>query len=240
MPKNSRPWFWIAVLTAVITLFAGYLYAAPAKPAPAATTPAPLPTCPARPCTFAGGLVGEVTSETPKKVAGLLAAATAAAADDILIVIDSPGGHSGASTQVFRLLRDSSIPVTCVVPRMAASGAFLILQGCKTRLALPEAKLMVHGAAVVLALPPGATLVLTRPELRALLAELDVETAATLAPVARRIGMALDALLARVEHGDWEMGSGEALRHNIIDDVVDSLQDVPARLAARHRPAATK
>jgi len=67
------------------------------------------------------------------------------ATEPILLWIDSPGGQTLPALSIFNLLKVSQAPVHGLVTYIAASGASLVLQGCKLRCCLEHSRIHLHG-----------------------------------------------------------------------------------------------
>lgn len=90
---------------------------------------------------ISGGITPDVSNKFGKAIVWLNSQSTT---KDIAVYIDSPGGSVSAGLDIYDMMKHSSAPITGIVYRRAHSMASLILQGCKTRCALPHADLLVH------------------------------------------------------------------------------------------------
>jgi ATP-dependent Clp protease protease subunit len=133
---------------------------------------------------------------------------------DIHLYINSPGGSVSAGMSIFDTMQFIKPQVSTLCMGMAASmGAFLLAAGAKgKRLALPNAKIMIHQ-------PLGGTqgqatdieihareILKTREQLNRILAE--------------RCGQSLEKIQADTER-DYYMSAAEAQAYGLIDQVVE-------------------
>ena len=68
--------------------------------------------------------------------------------EPIDMYFDSPGGSVAAGLDIYDMVRHSKAPVTGIIYRHADSMAAVIIQGCTTRQALPNADLLIHGVRI--------------------------------------------------------------------------------------------
>ncbi len=164
---------------------------------------------------------GEISPETARAFAGELREARAAGATEVEILINSPGGYLQSSIAMYRALLASGLHSRCEVRGFAASGAFLLLQGCERRAMTWTSTLITHRPYIKVPVSGGAFFV-------------TVETASTMAnelsgasldfdiPISRRLGMSLSSYLHRVGNGhNWEMDARDAVLNGAVDEVID-------------------
>lgn len=181
---------------------------------------------------------GEVTQNTAVGFHFFLDAARSANSD-LAIIIDSPGGDADAGLDMYNALRKSGLRSKCVVPRFAASAAFLILQGCDVRLAVAGAQLVTHRAKQVTVMRgelketdgqlAAIQVELTPEELQELTAKIMQANAHLIklalefdSIIAARMGLSLGEYLKKVSDGKaWEMTAAEAAAAHAVDGVLD-------------------
>lgn len=65
--------------------------------------------------------------------------------DPVALIIDSPGGSTDAAWQLYDFIRGClPMPIDAVIVGAASSSAALIVQACRQRLALPNARMLIH------------------------------------------------------------------------------------------------
>lgn len=166
-------------------------------------------------------LIGAITEETGKAFERFILEAKKDKAE-VTVEIDSPGGDSLPALSIYNGLRGSGLRSTCTVRGMAASGAFLVLQGCSVRLAVPDAQLITHRAyAEVSPPPPGVPLRITPEMARKLTDSLETLSSAIDTLICRAMKMDSKAYMAKVANGQtWEMTAVEALGARALDRVL--------------------
>ncbi len=187
--------------------------------------------CTSDPCVVGITIDGTIMPPEDLQILVFLLQAQTEGAKAIVIHINSPGGSFPTSRRIFRILKNSSIPTYCVVNGLAASGAFYALQGCTERVAVKDAKLLAHHPAFMLKedSPP-----LTKSILKELLAEIEKLSMLMISDLAPRMHMTVDALLSRLDQGDWVMTADEALKANAIDKIVPDVKTYIKEVMKRH------
>jgi ATP-dependent Clp protease protease subunit len=160
-------------------------------------------------------LVGPVNDATANLVVAQLLFLESENPDkEISLYINSPGGSVSAGLSIFDTMQFVKPDVSTLCIGMAASmGAFLLAAGAKgKRLALPNAKIMIHqplggaqGQATDIEIH-AREILKTRDQLNRILAE--------------RTGQTLDRIAADTER-DYFMTAGEAQTYGLIDRVID-------------------
>jgi ATP-dependent Clp protease protease subunit len=160
-------------------------------------------------------LVGPVNDATANLVVAQLLFLESENPDkEISLYINSPGGSVSAGLSIFDTMQFVKPDVSTLCIGMAASmGAFLLAAGAKgKRLALPNAKIMIHqplggaqGQATDIEIH-AREILKTRDQLNRILAE--------------RTGQTLDRIAADTER-DYFMTAGEAQAYGLIDRVID-------------------
>lgn len=90
-------------------------------------------------------LSGEVTAEMANRFGKAVVWLNAQSSKKpITLYIDSAGGLVSAGLDVYDMVKHSKAPITGIVYRRAYSMASVILQGCASREALPNAELLIH------------------------------------------------------------------------------------------------
>lgn len=90
-------------------------------------------------------LSGEITHEMASKFGKAVVWLNAQSSQKpISLYIDSAGGLASAGLDIYDMVRHSKAPITGIVYRRANSMASVILQGCVSREALPNAEILVH------------------------------------------------------------------------------------------------
>lgn len=137
-----------------------------------------------------------------------------AGAHTLVVTIDSPGGDAGEAISLYRALRDSGLRTRCEVRGLAASGAFLALQGCDVRLMSKGARLATHRPIAYIRGPMSISVELAKQ----MSDELTSKSAVVDGLIAARLGMTLDAYRVLVANGGiWTMDLEAALRMHAID-----------------------
>lgn len=138
-----------------------------------------------------------------------------AGADYVLVEIDSPGGDAYASLRILSRLLKATKPIACIVPHMAASGAFVVLQGCKVRGVMVGSSLMMHKASF----HDVALDILFSSDLEALDRLLGYFAC-------RRLSLTQEDCRSMYVDQDWWMTEVEAVMYGAADFVVGSTQSV--------------
>ena len=150
----------------------------------------------------------------------------------LVLMIDSSGGIARSGVRLHEFL-EKHAPVVCVVTGEASSAAFLALQGCSERIAVPEALLVAHNP--FLMIPPSFEVrILTLTDLRRIYRDLQDIADIMVRESAKRMGMSPATLRAKLALGDWVMTANEALLVNAIDRV--EVLRVPPPLDADGNP----
>lgn len=161
----------------------------------------------------------DVDEEHIDKLLEDMRAAVDSKAKSIMVVIDSPGGSYDDALRFVRAVQMSPIPVSCVADGMAASAAFVMLQGCTERAATPQSLLLFHqGHYSSIAGPVGE---------RKLNEYLDMLRALDKAMIrfcAQRMGMPVEQAEKKLAEADWWMGTEEGLKVHAIDLEVPNLK----------------
>jgi ATP-dependent protease ClpP protease subunit len=135
-------------------------------------------------------------------------------ADAVVVEIDSPGGDAGSAMRIFSSISKFPRPVACVVPRLAASGGFLILQACGARAVLPGAMLMIHEAAF----PDDVWNAVYWKELK------DINNLMGYF-VCRRVNLSNDDCRDRWRGKEWWLTSHESVLYGAADAILPSVQE---------------
>jgi ATP-dependent protease ClpP protease subunit len=179
--------------------------------------PSPKQVCTGNPCVLAVAMTGKIGDDTAAGAADLLDEIEEQKPDAIALLINSGGGSYTSSRIIVDIIKSIKIPVHCYVNEMAASGAFWILQVCTTRTSEPHAILMTHEAYVIF---PKDT-VFKRKKMLDFAKDLGAMSKIMELDIAKRMGMTLEALAAKLEEGDWMMDPGQAVKAHAIDSISD-------------------
>lgn len=194
------------------------------------------PICTGSPCIAKAAIVGSIRPPLDRAIADFMMRAQEAHADAVMLIINSPGGEVGTSKHIFEILRASKVPTFCYVPKLAASGAFWILQGCTERVASPEALLMIHA--------PYATasegMKLDIATLHQIASELEAEANIMAAQMAPRMKLTPAEMKERMLKGDWFMAGEAAIGNHAIDKLVDGSKTYLDEVTARFQRSAKK
>ncbi len=166
---------------------------------------------------------GDIEAFTPTYFKRFLDGAEASGAKEVHIDIQSPGGNAEAALQMFTDLRASGLHSVCTVYEMAASGAFLVLQACSVRIAMPESQLVTHRVYATVPSPRITVedAIKMASELGALALRMDIL-------IAQRLGMSRSSYAEKVKDGEnWEMTPEEALAAHAVDIVLPALDTKP-------------
>jgi ATP-dependent protease ClpP protease subunit len=172
-------------------------------------------TCIQQPCVLQGVIAGPIDDDIADEFAKMLDAARAAGANAFVLGIMSPGGNFHASFRIFQAIQKSKMPVHCYVRKMAASGAFWILQACTERVAEPDVTLMIHAPLVV---TPGSV-VLKRQDLVMILERLRLLETIMVGTIAPKMKLTPAALSDKLAQGDWFMNPVAAIAAHALDSI---------------------
>ncbi len=141
-------------------------------------------------------------------------------ADKILVVIDSPGGVIDSGWRMIRTMKDSTIPVACVVDGMAASMAGVLLEACPVRMATHESLILFHGPSF-----GGGFGRIGIKELKSILSYAEAISDSIAAFCSARMGMDFKEFKAKIDGTDWWLATPEAVSRHAIDWAVDDIAD---------------
>lgn len=130
------------------------------------------------------------------------------------VVIDSPGGALVSSVDIIDVITRHG-GVSCHVTRIAASGAFAILQACQTRTMASGARLGTHEPRASF---PGY---LERVAAATLLAALEAATTEWNRLCRTRLKLTSAEYDARVRGKDWVLDANEALAVGAVDRIAE-------------------
>lgn len=150
--------------------------------------------------------------------------------DAIMLVINSPGGEVGAGWRMVTAIRNSPIPVHCVVDGMAASMAFILLQSCTTRTMTPESILLAHQPYTYVDAPMHIN------ELRTLLNALQAMSDMAEVMCANRMGISQQEFHEQTSSVDWWMSSISGMKWHAVDGVVKSVDAAKLSIQAIGSP----
>jgi len=128
----------------------------------------------------------------------------------VYLFIDSPGGSVFDGLELVNVIAGSKVTVTCVTSQ-AISMAFVILQACDERLALPSAHIMQHVGSVQI----GGKI----NEVVSFLNHILAVTKEMNQMQASRIGITLKEFEDKIAN-DWWLTANEALKANVVDEIV--------------------
>lgn len=154
---------------------------------------------------------GEVTGAMASKFVVELAQRSEGV-NPILVFIDSPGGSVMAMTTMVEAIKAHPLPVHCLAAG-AASAAFVLLQACDHRMALPNAVIMQHNATY--------SVEGTAPQVKTFVRFIDDIVRSTDAAQAKRIGLTYEQFREKVQ-SDWWMTGVEAVGNKVVDEVVSA------------------
>ena len=136
-----------------------------------------------------------------------------AAAPNPVMVINSPGGYVHSATAIMAAVSARG-DVTCVVSGRAASGAFGVMQACKTRMMTWDSRLITHEPRRAFVEP------ITRHDLLEALAPMNAIAVAWNTVCRSRLKISQSEYDEKVRDRDWIMFSDEALRVGAVDRVL--------------------
>jgi len=158
--------------------------------------------------------LGPINVFTMMEVEAYLDEAVKRGDKSVTMRINSPGGSVFAAFAIVHKIEELGIPVHCAVDGMAASAAFVILQGCTTRTATGRSMLMIHRASAHGEFGGG------EDEFRNTADFLRVINAAMISHCAARMGMTEEAFGDKIEGTrEWWFTAREALGSRAIDAV---------------------
>ena len=176
---------------------------------------------------FRASLTGVFHENVERQMVELLERGERDGATDMELLIDSNGGNIETAVHLAALISQSSISVHCLAGRNTQSAAFIVLQGCDDRAALPSSTLMEHQPYVVLDKPTRGHAAELRHyadglnEVQKIMIEiLAVRSTMTLGT---EKGLTLDEVEKHLAEGDWTMTPTEAIGFGLLDRVVDSI-----------------
>lgn len=174
-------------------------------------------------------LVGVITDASALRLDTAMVSDIFNGAQDVTLIINSPGGYVSGGFKIVGVMNGWDIPIHCIVDGDAKSMAFYILQNCTDRTATKKSSLMVH--------EPHATIVDgTRYELRKQADILDKLSKTMNESEAKRMGMTVQELEAKIENKDWDMSPDEALKAHAIDKIIDSVTIIDYKKLAAKLP----
>lgn len=139
----------------------------------------------------------------------------ASRADHTIVVLSSPGGDLlSAATMALAIMKHPR-PVVCVVDRLAASGAMLVLQVCPLRYMTPGSYLMLH--------PPTQKRNSVLDSVEDLLEFGDVHETVEFG-YCFRLHMNLEKCHERYRGSEWWLDPDEAVRVGAADGIVKSAE----------------
>ncbi len=150
---------------------------------------------------------------------------------DICLYINSPGGLSYAGFAIYDVMQHVRPDVSTICVGMGMSAAAMILSGGAPgkRLALPNARIMIHqGSAGAQGAPRDMEI-----QLREVLAS----TRRMAEIIAHHSGRSVEQVQADIDR-DYFMTAEEARRYGLIDEVLEPRRGIAARLLASIPPAA--
>ncbi len=181
----------------------------------------PAPICTKRPCIITVALVGDVQDESLPRARLHFKQANEEKADEIVFVIASPGGDFAASAEIASMLRDTKVPTYCIATKVAASGAFWILEGCQHRIVTADTILLTHQ--VYFALGQFKDNSLNATQLREFASQLDASNKVMGDFIAKRMGITYEQWYSHVEKTDWIIDTDDAVGLHVVDVVVPDL-----------------
>ena len=132
--------------------------------------------------------------------------------EPIKMFINSPGGSVCAGLAILDVMKYISCPITTIVMGQAASmGAFILAHGDK-RLALPNARIMIHQPSQGMNPAMATDILIQVTELQKIKDKMNKKLAAA-------CGQPIDKVAADCER-DYFMSSEEALEYGIIDEII--------------------
>lgn len=162
----------------------------------------------------------DVSAASVKVAIELIDAANDGGAETIVIEFDTPGGSVMAGQRLAKAIERSKAPVVCVVDGMAASMGFYLLQSCDTRVMTKRSILMAHEPAI-------STQVSGKEYAYEEIAEVLRKINRAMAEhIAGRLGMSVEAFMARIANTEWWMNWDEALKVNAVDFVILNIDEV--------------
>lgn len=169
-------------------------------------------------------LTGHLDERPQAQLDAALADAEARGITDIELLIDSDGGNTAAGFHMAGALARSKINLHCLVGAQAMSSAFMVLQGCDDRAALPTSKLMEHRPFAWIPKPT-----VLQAERMIEIAQSLLESRTTMArllaarsqdALGAEAGLTEDVIAERLSHGDWVMSPTEAILFGLLDRAV--------------------
>lgn len=162
-------------------------------------------------------LGGEISEFTAEKFSFYLQMAEIAGAKALMVTILSPGGEIEASKTIAKAISTATIPVDCVAV-VAASGAFLAFESCRTRYVMPKSLLITHEGRYIGVEGPARV-----EDLMDMAARLRAQNRAMAKIIAARLQMTVADYEAKVAEGDWKIDATDAVAVHAADAMVPTL-----------------
>ncbi len=135
--------------------------------------------------------------------------------DAVLMTINTPGGDVNSGWRIVHLIRNSPVPVHCLVDGQAASMGFVMLQACTTRGMTGESRLLAHQPYV--RFPAETTLHIN--DIKSLLNAMVTMSEQLDVMCSARMGMTVEEYQAKTNSVDWWLSSISAMKNRAVDYV---------------------
>jgi ATP-dependent protease ClpP protease subunit len=175
--------------------------------------------CTNRPCVFVGAILDRITTKTADDADAFFKLVRSEKPDAVVIIIVSRGGMMDAGERIFNTFATSPVPVHCYAGGIAASAAFVILQGCSDRVSDVDTHLMIHEAYYKIPAGTPQDITIGHKKLLDLASSLDESNKSMCNMIGPRMQMKPEDLCAKIALGDWYMTPMEALASHAIDSI---------------------
>ena len=163
-------------------------------------------------------LDGEVNEDTVGPLIAKMKELDAAGQPEIWLRLNSGGGSVSAGLDLMTEIESLKARTTCVADWRSMSMAFSILESCQTRLAVPQALMMMHA--------PSTEVSGNENKVRQDLEVLQALRSIMVSKLAKRIKLSREEIEHHMDTHAYYITADEALRIGAIDKVVE-VKDLP-------------
>lgn len=144
-------------------------------------------------------------------------------ATDVELLIDSLGGNVDVGFHLAALLSESGMTTHCLAGRYTASAAFLVLQGCTDRVALPTSVLMEHRPYFKVSNDMKIQAEALQEYAEGLIASrnlmIELLAVRSMTTLGAGHGLSTDDIAEKLSKGDWYIPPSEAISVGLLDRV---------------------